>query len=92
MKIACDPAKALAIVADLDHDAGYPRAALASDRRGGGIHVPLELAGTTTFASIDVDKGAASIDVPADKAQVIAAKFGIALIDVVAVESAEVIP
>ena len=46
--IRCTLTQARAIRTRLDTALGYPRAAQESDRVGGGRHVPLDRAGTTT--------------------------------------------
>lgn len=57
-------AAALALRAKLRTALGYPRAAVEADRRGGGIHVPLELAGTTE--AVEYDEGAGEVLVPVE--------------------------
>lgn len=46
------PAQARASLTRINNALGLPRAAVEADRIGGGIHVPLEHAGTTRWAHL----------------------------------------
>lgn len=53
-KIACTIDQARSIADAIDQEYGYPKAATLADQVGGGIHVPLALAGTAKSSRIDV--------------------------------------
>jgi hypothetical protein len=44
--------QARAVITRINTALGYPREAIEDDRVGGGIHVPLALAGTTRWAHV----------------------------------------